>query len=97
MIQFTTDFLASWRLEGYTHISIREYPRFRYVTLHPTHEDLPGKLKIMFKVDSFPIYVHLMDIIAKGELRDGFRYFVSDSYDLYRNYDPENIDIEADF
>lgn len=38
-----------------------------------------------------------MDMIASGELRDGLRYFVSDSYDLYRNFDPEHIDIEAEF
>jgi hypothetical protein len=97
MIQFTTDMLASWRLEGYSFISVRQYSRFGYVSVSPSHEDLPETLKIMFNADAFPIYTPLMDMIADGELRDGFRYFVSDSYDLYRNFDPEYIDMEADF
>ena len=97
MIQFTTDFLASWRLEGYTYVSIHEYLRFGYVTLHPIHEDIPEKLKIMFNADAYPIYAPIVDSMASGNIRDGFRYFVSDSYDLYCNFDSEHIDMEADF
>ncbi|MFN8337154.1 MAG: hypothetical protein U0U09_18625 [Cyclobacteriaceae bacterium] len=98
MIQFTTEFLASWRLEGYQFILIHEYNmRFGYLTVHPSQEELPEKLKVMFRADSFPIYAPLMDRIASGDHRDGLRYYVSDSYDLYRNYDEEHIDMEADF
>lgn len=97
MIQFTTDFLASWRLEGYKYVSIHENLRFRYVNIHPTHEDIPGKLNEMFNVDAYPIFAPILDSMASGKIPDGFRYFVSDSYDLYRNFDPEHIDMEADF
>lgn len=97
MIQFTTDFLTSWRLEGYTYLWIQECLPFRYITIYPTHEDIPEKLKVMFNFDAYPICAPIVDTIASGKIRDDSRYFVSNSYDLYRNFDPGHIDMEADF
>lgn len=96
MVEFTTDFLASWRLEGYTHISYRVWAG-GYVTLCPSREELPIQLRVLLECESFSIYSPVIDAIADKTLMHRVQYFVSDSYSLYRNFDPEHLDMEADF
>lgn len=96
MIEFTIDFLATWRLEGYTHVTRRVWAD-GFVTLCPTREDLPEDLQVLFKCKCYPIYSPLIDALAENDPPRIYRYFVSDSYEYYRNFDSEYIDIEADF
>lgn len=95
MVEFTTDFLTSWRLEGYTHVTYRQW-HDGYVTLCPHREELPVQLRILFDCECYPIYSPLIDAMAASNLVL-LRYLVSDSYTLYRNFDEDHIDLEADY
>lgn len=96
MVEFTIEILTSWRLEGYTHISYREWAA-GYVTLCPSHEETPLQLRILLKCESYPIYSPLIDALADHMPSRLYEYFVSESYELYRNFDEEHIDMEAEF
>lgn len=96
MVEFTNEILACWLLEGYTNIIYRAYTNRHYATLTPSREEMPVDMQLFFQVVVYRISDNIVSDFTVTD-KDGFKYYVGEDYEHYRNFDADHIDTEADY